>query len=475
MTTHVGIGIEEKDLKPWLKALREYVAEVRGAVDENGELDWKKIDEWLEDHWRELAQSVVFERGMLGVEGVLNAEQREKLAQQMLLDNPYSAPWMRKHGAELVIDVNRETKLGIRRIVANAINDHLTVDETRYQLRDSVGLLERDVDAARAYEKRLEDDGWDVDDVEKRAAKYRKKLLERRLDNIARTEIINASNEGMDAAWKIARKDGYILPSTKRAWIAAPFKPGGRTCEYCDELGKQDPIGLDEEWISKKYGKTPRPPLHPSCRCSMGLVTTTAEKTMSLSIGDALGREEIRDNLDRVVFGHTTLKDAQQVWGVCQGAVSSGQMCRVRLGPPVEEQPKKMRTYSGTIAKADEEKHLVFGWLSVSADENGTELVDLQGDVLPIEVLEDAVYEFMIDSRAMGDAHQVIGVGQIVESFVVTDEKLRAMGLPLDLLPRGWWVGFHVDSPAVWEQIKNGNYRDFSIAGYAEGDLEDAA
>ncbi|MCI8806493.1 MAG: hypothetical protein HFE59_11595, partial [Clostridiales bacterium] len=31
----------------------------------------------------------------------------------------------------------------------------------------------------------------------------------------------------------------------------------------------------------------------------------------------------------------------------------------------------------------------------------------------------------------------------------------------------GWWVGFHIDDAEVWEKIKNGEYRMFSIEGTA--------
>lgn len=101
--------------------------------------------------------------------------------------------------------------------------------------------------------------------------------------------------------------------------------------------------------------------------------------------------------------------------------------------------------------------------------------VDLQGDMLPMEVLEEAVYEFVLNSRVGGSEHKraeksVVQVARVVESFVVTDEKLEKMGIPADMrasIPRGWWIGFKVDDDDVWEAVKSGRFKAFSIGGRA--------
>ena len=59
-------------------------------------------------------------------------------------------------------------------------------------------------------------------------------------------------------------------------------------------------------------------------------------------------------------------------------------------------------------------------------------------------------------------------VGQMIESFMVTPDKLEAMGLPADALPQGHWVGFHIPDADIFSKIKDGTYSSFSIQGDAD-------
>lgn len=116
------------------------------------------------------------------------------------------------------------------------------------------------------------------------------------------------------------------------------------------------------------------------------------------------------------------------------------------------------------IAKADE--HLIFGWASVAADEDGIPVVDSEGDVIPISELEQAAYRFVEFSGSGGEMHSKMDVAKLVESFVVTPEKLATLGL-IGEMPLGWWVGFRVTDDDVWAKIKSGVYTMFSIGGRA--------
>lgn len=120
------------------------------------------------------------------------------------------------------------------------------------------------------------------------------------------------------------------------------------------------------------------------------------------------------------------------------------------------------------ISKAEKAKQLVFGWLSVAIDAEGTPVVDHEGDIIPPEELEQAAYDFVLYSRQAGEMHEKIGIGRLVESMVFTAEKIKALGIPEGTLPIGWWVGFKIDDLDVWEKIESGEYRAFSIGGTAE-------
>lgn len=120
------------------------------------------------------------------------------------------------------------------------------------------------------------------------------------------------------------------------------------------------------------------------------------------------------------------------------------------------------------FSKVDEDKRQVFGWASI-VKKDGEHVVDLQGDYIDIDEIEKSAYDYVIKSRHGGDMHARNGekpkvVGTMIESFLVTPEKVEKMGLPDDT-PLGWWVGYQVEDPEVWEMVKSGKRTGFSIHG----------
>jgi hypothetical protein len=107
----------------------------------------------------------------------------------------------------------------------------------------------------------------------------------------------------------------------------------------------------------------------------------------------------------------------------------------------------------------------VFGWANVT-EHDGRFLLDRQGDFVDDTwQLEKAAYQYVLKSRDGGEMHVNRGIGTMVESFVVTPEKLAKMGLPAGSLPTGWWIGFKIHDDKVWKAVKGGTYVGFSIAG----------
>jgi hypothetical protein len=120
---------------------------------------------------------------------------------------------------------------------------------------------------------------------------------------------------------------------------------------------------------------------------------------------------------------------------------------------------------TGTIQKVDEAQGLIFGWASVCVTKSGETVVDSQGDLIDIADLEEAAYEYVLESRDGGEMHVQKGVSRLVETMVFTPEKIEKLGLPPDALPCGWWVGFQIDDPDVLAKAKSGEYSMFSIGG----------
>jgi len=120
------------------------------------------------------------------------------------------------------------------------------------------------------------------------------------------------------------------------------------------------------------------------------------------------------------------------------------------------------------ISKVNADKRQVFGWASVITM-NGEPVVDLQDDYMAMETIEKAAYDYVKSSRKGGNMHARNGeephhVSDMIESFVVTDEKKEKLGLPADF-PTGWLVGFQVNDDETWNQVRDGKRTQFSIHG----------
>lgn len=121
------------------------------------------------------------------------------------------------------------------------------------------------------------------------------------------------------------------------------------------------------------------------------------------------------------------------------------------------------------VVKFEDDKQLVFGYASVSLAKDGALLEDLQGDTIDPQTLEDAAYGYALKSRAGHDMHGDTVVMDLVESLVLTPEKLQAMGLVNKNGPTvGFWVGYKVRNREDYLRVKRGERRMFSIRGTAE-------
>ena len=117
------------------------------------------------------------------------------------------------------------------------------------------------------------------------------------------------------------------------------------------------------------------------------------------------------------------------------------------------------------IAKVDDDQQLVFGWASI-VHKDGAAVEDLQGDIIEVADLEGAVYDYVLEKREAGEMHRTsTGIGKLVESMMMTVEKQAALGIAEGSTPLGWWVGYKIESPEVWQKIRQNEYSMFSIGG----------
>lgn len=208
------------------------------------------------------------------------------------LEVPYAqaGAWARAQGSALVREVTRRQRAAIRDLIARAHEQGITVDEVARRLRDTVGLRDDQERAVLNFRNRLYDAGLDPAAVERRTASYARAQLRLRARTIARTELVASANGGQQALWDEAVRVGALDPSRMmKRWIVTDDE---RLCERCEAVGEGGPvaIGADFREPGRAGARVPHPPLHPNCRCAMGLVPAPSGKGAGVprSVAEAL-------------------------------------------------------------------------------------------------------------------------------------------------------------------------------------------
>lgn len=120
------------------------------------------------------------------------------------------------------------------------------------------------------------------------------------------------------------------------------------------------------------------------------------------------------------------------------------------------------------VTKAKDDECLVSGWANVAVNADGSLPLDWQDDIIRPETLEKAALNFMLEYRGSGEMHQGESKGIVVESIVFTKEKQAAIGIPEGVVPEGWFITVKVTDKDVFNKVKSGQYKMFSIQGNAK-------
>ena len=120
------------------------------------------------------------------------------------------------------------------------------------------------------------------------------------------------------------------------------------------------------------------------------------------------------------------------------------------------------------ITKSNSDNGLVSGWANVSVNADGSVPLDWQDDVIRPDVLEKAAIKFMMDYRGSGVMHEGESKGTVVESIVFTKDKQACIGIPEGTVPEGWFITVKVTDTDVFEKVKDGTFKMFSIQGSAK-------
>jgi hypothetical protein len=122
------------------------------------------------------------------------------------------------------------------------------------------------------------------------------------------------------------------------------------------------------------------------------------------------------------------------------------------------------------IAKVDELRRLVSAIYSEVSKADGSPVIDLQGDIIPIDELEAADIEAFADGglRKGGEMHAKIGGADVVQHFTLSRQERQAFGFGPG--PELGIVKLRVNDDRLWARVLAGELPGLSIAGSAESE-----
>lgn len=120
---------------------------------------------------------------------------------------------------------------------------------------------------------------------------------------------------------------------------------------------------------------------------------------------------------------------------------------------------------------ANQATRTVTGWAAVVTRDDGQQVVDHDDHIIPVEVLKRAVQDAFRESGGAGRIdvnHEGETAADLVESFVVTKENRKALGLG-DSGREGWIATIRISDPDVIARVQSGELTELSLKGTAEG------
>lgn len=217
-------------------------------------------------------------------------------AVQFNITNPATLDYIRTMTMDTALRITNETREAVRDAIYRGFTEGIHPYDIAMELRDRIGLTTnqwKTVDNYSAFLDGLSERdslaglgkgprdllrrggfrrGADPanlqltpDRKESMLQNYVNRLRNERCTVIARTLVTDASNAGQNALWDQARDEGFLDERLwEKTWMAAHDE---RTCPICGVLH-----GQRRELNGNYPSGQNRPPAHPNCRCSEGLV-----------------------------------------------------------------------------------------------------------------------------------------------------------------------------------------------------------
>lgn len=170
----------------------------------------------------------------------------------------------KRQAARMVTNVSDETKAAIRDLITRSIREGIPPYDAARSIRSMVGMTSRQAQAAMNYRTSLLNSGLTLERVNTLVDRYTEKKIRERADMIARTEIMDALNDGALEAWGQAQDDGLLGDSATKEVLVVD--DGACVQNICPPL-EGVKIPLDQPFETSA-GDFMAPPFHPHCRCT---------------------------------------------------------------------------------------------------------------------------------------------------------------------------------------------------------------
>ena len=173
-----------------------------------------------------------------------------------------------------ITGISDVTLQNVRAVLRQGFTEGRSLTQMMRDLKSHIGLTSRQTRAVEALRERLTAQGMSRASVQVQVEAAAKKALRLRVESIARSEAMQASNMGNYELMRQSIQSGLLDPvRVKRFWLTA----GARACpNICAPIPGMNVDGVGPfEMFDTPAGPLLHPIAHPQCRC-----------TTTLKIGD---------------------------------------------------------------------------------------------------------------------------------------------------------------------------------------------
>jgi hypothetical protein len=263
----------------WATVFSDYKADLdtdamRAALRSRNILDVERL---IAPAWRQVSDAVrlplellLRETASRSAEAVLPATEATlgaEIAVQFGVVVPEALTAIETYAGTQIVGIGETTLRNVRAVIRSGFEEGRSMTQMMRDLEAFVGLTPRQTEALEALRQRLLDSGKTRAQAQAQVDRAARRALQLRVENIARTESMYASNYGAHALLEQGVRQGTLDPErVKRHWLTSPDE---RLCPQCRPVPSLNPQGVGlHEPFQTPLGPVLFPPLHPQCRCT---------------------------------------------------------------------------------------------------------------------------------------------------------------------------------------------------------------